>query len=53
MFSLVFVFVLKSGCSSWVLLREAELPPVQLEHFGWCAGVCVSDRHSGVSGLVS
>lgn len=39
------------GCSSRFLLREADLPPVQLERSGWFIGVCVSGRHSGFSGL--
>lgn len=43
--------IASSGCGSRFLLWEADLPPVQLERSGWFIGVCVSGRHSGVSGL--
>lgn len=39
------------GCSSGLLLWDADLPPVQLERSRWCVGVCVSGGHTGFSGL--
>lgn len=39
------------GCSSGLLLRDADLPPVQLERSRWITGVCVSGGHTGFSSL--
>lgn len=39
------------GCSSGLLLRDADLPPVQLERSRWFIGVCISGGHTGFSGL--
>lgn len=40
-----------AGYSSGFLLREPDLPPVQLERPGWSAGVRVAGGHSGFPGL--
>lgn len=42
---------LPPGCSSRFLLRESDLPTVQLERSGWFVSVCVSGRHPRLSGL--
>lgn len=39
------------GCSSGLLLWDADLPPVQLERSRWSIGVCISGGHTGFSGL--
>lgn len=43
--------IVPPGCRSGLLLRDADLPPVQLERSRRFVGVCVSGGHTGFSGL--
>lgn len=43
--------IVPPGCSSGLLLWDADLPPVQLERSRWFIGVCISGGHTGFSGL--
>lgn len=39
------------GGGPWLLLRETQLSAEHLECSGWGAGLCLSHRHSGLSGF--